>query len=356
MIIHYLKIAWRNLWKYKTQSAICIVGLAVGFVCFALSALWIHYETTYDSSYEGADRMYLVYKKDILSKSGYSIGLPYPVSTWLKRDMPDVEATCAFSWGAKGIRKTYLKSGTEPSAGAVLIPDKVRTEILMEYLDSTHIPFLWQLVLCNSVCATLDYASGDIAAKADSSSVRRMTALKNSISEMITHPVLKQTLEDVYYQYGKKQAYQLPPCEGTDVFRKLTEPYQGKILLVDFWSIFCAPCRLAIEKHADLRAKYRNHKDVQFIFITSEGESPEQPYKEYVEKHLKGEAVYRIPSSDYQRLRELFSFNGIPRYVLIGRNGEVLSDDYRNLYSVQVLEKDLKALGVDVDSVNEIKP
>lgn len=253
-------------------------------------------------------------------------------------------------------RKTHLKSGTEPSAGAVLIPDKVRTEILMEYLDSTHIPFLWQLVLCNSVCATLDYASGDIAAKADSSSVRRMTALKNSISEMITHPVLKQTLEDVYYQYGKKQAYQLPPCEGTDVFRKLTEPYQGKILLVDFWSISCAPCRLAIEKHADLRAKYRNHKDVQFIFITSEGESPEQPYKEYVEKHLKGEAVYRIPSSDYQRLRELFSFNGIPRYVLIGRNGEVLSDDYRNLYSVQVLEKDLKALGVDVDSVNEIKP
>ena len=103
MIIHYLKIAWRNLWKYKTQSAICIVGLAVGFVCFALSALWIHYETTYDSSYEGADRMYLVYKKDILSKSGYSIGLPYSVSTWLKRDMPDVEATCAFSWGAKGI-------------------------------------------------------------------------------------------------------------------------------------------------------------------------------------------------------------------------------------------------------------
>ena len=41
MIIHYMKVAMRNLLKYKTQSLISILGLAVGFVCFALSALWI---------------------------------------------------------------------------------------------------------------------------------------------------------------------------------------------------------------------------------------------------------------------------------------------------------------------------
>lgn len=97
MIQHYLKIAVRNLWKYKVQSAICIVGLAVGFVCFALSALWIHYETTYDSSYEGADRMYLVYRKDVLFSSGVA-SMPYQSATLLKREFPEVEATCAFQW------------------------------------------------------------------------------------------------------------------------------------------------------------------------------------------------------------------------------------------------------------------
>ena len=50
MIIHYLKIAWRNLMKYKVQNTVCIIGLAVGFVCFALSTLWISYEMTYDTS------------------------------------------------------------------------------------------------------------------------------------------------------------------------------------------------------------------------------------------------------------------------------------------------------------------
>ena len=44
MIKHYLKVAFRNLMKYKPQSFVSIIGLAVGFTCFALSVLWIRYE------------------------------------------------------------------------------------------------------------------------------------------------------------------------------------------------------------------------------------------------------------------------------------------------------------------------
>ena len=36
MWIHYLKIAWRNLLKYKMQSVISIMGLAVGMICFVV--------------------------------------------------------------------------------------------------------------------------------------------------------------------------------------------------------------------------------------------------------------------------------------------------------------------------------
>lgn len=44
MITHYLKVAFRNLVKYKTQTLISIIGLSVGFTCFALSVLWSRYE------------------------------------------------------------------------------------------------------------------------------------------------------------------------------------------------------------------------------------------------------------------------------------------------------------------------
>ncbi len=37
MFIHYLKIAWRNLLKYKIQNTISVLSLAVGVVCFAIT-------------------------------------------------------------------------------------------------------------------------------------------------------------------------------------------------------------------------------------------------------------------------------------------------------------------------------
>lgn len=52
MLRNYFKLAIRNLLKYKSQSVISIVGLAVGFTCFALATLWIRYEQTYDTFHE----------------------------------------------------------------------------------------------------------------------------------------------------------------------------------------------------------------------------------------------------------------------------------------------------------------
>lgn len=107
MIQHYFKIAFRNVLKYKTQSIIGIFGLAVGFTCFALANLWIHYEMTYDAYHEGADRMYILCKESVFGVNGYSTSMPYPASTVLKNDFPEVEAACAYTrWGQKVDLKT----------------------------------------------------------------------------------------------------------------------------------------------------------------------------------------------------------------------------------------------------------
>lgn len=57
MIQHYCKIAFRNILKYKTQSIISIIGLAVGnLLALHSQMLWIHYEITYDKFYEGLEQ------------------------------------------------------------------------------------------------------------------------------------------------------------------------------------------------------------------------------------------------------------------------------------------------------------
>jgi putative ABC transport system permease protein len=61
MIIHYFKIAFRNMWKYKTQSLSGIFGLAFGLACFVPAVYWMRYETSYDSFYPDAEHIYRVY-------------------------------------------------------------------------------------------------------------------------------------------------------------------------------------------------------------------------------------------------------------------------------------------------------
>ena len=72
MLHHYIKIAFRNLLKYKLQSFICIVGLAIGFTSFALSSLWIRYELTYDTFRKDADRIYYVRMESETDDQGLS--------------------------------------------------------------------------------------------------------------------------------------------------------------------------------------------------------------------------------------------------------------------------------------------
>lgn len=106
------KIAFRNILKYRTQSIISIIGLAVGFTCFALANLWIHYDTTYDAYHEGADRMYILCKENIFGTSGYSTYMPYPASTVLKNDFSEVEAACAYTRWTKA---TDIKVDGQPA-------------------------------------------------------------------------------------------------------------------------------------------------------------------------------------------------------------------------------------------------
>ena len=60
MIRHYLSLAWQQLGKYRLQSVVSIVSLAIGFACFALASMWIKYETTYDAFHRDADGLYTI--------------------------------------------------------------------------------------------------------------------------------------------------------------------------------------------------------------------------------------------------------------------------------------------------------
>ncbi|MDR0961162.1 MAG: ABC transporter permease, partial [Mediterranea sp.] len=115
MFLHYLTLAFRNLWKYRTQSLISIVGLAVGFVCFALANLWIHYEVTYDKTIQDIGRTYLMYSKNHVATSArYSIWSSMLAAPTLVREYPEVEAAASYR-----ISDTQVTANTTEKSGEV---------------------------------------------------------------------------------------------------------------------------------------------------------------------------------------------------------------------------------------------
>jgi len=108
MFKHTLKISFRNLWKYKTQTVISIIGLAVGFTCFSLATLWIRYESTYDSFHKNAKHLYMVIVPDSFREISFSIPSPFPA--YLKETFPEVKEAVNISGGRK---LTYELDGKE---------------------------------------------------------------------------------------------------------------------------------------------------------------------------------------------------------------------------------------------------
>ena len=93
MIKHNIKIAWRNLLKFRLQTSISILSLTVGMVCFALSALWLRYENSYDTWWPEHEDVYMLEYSDgsYDMERGYTPWTPYPNGDRLRENIPEIE-------------------------------------------------------------------------------------------------------------------------------------------------------------------------------------------------------------------------------------------------------------------------
>jgi hypothetical protein len=107
------------MWKYRSQTAISIVGLAVGFTCFALSALWIRYETSFDSFWKDADRTFVVNSSDDWHFGLTQRNLLDKLAPYLVETFPEVEAATCISLHNKA--RKFIIDGNKTEAYAISV-------------------------------------------------------------------------------------------------------------------------------------------------------------------------------------------------------------------------------------------
>ncbi|WP_083631236.1 TlpA family protein disulfide reductase [Labilibacter marinus] len=161
-------------------------------------------------------------------------------------------------------------------------------------------------------------------------------ALWGELKQNIDNDYLVSTGDALYsrtYDGANANAYALPQGKAADIFNKIIAPHKGKVLVVDFWATSCGPCVSGIKRMKETRKQYASNPDVDFVFITNDRSTPLSKYDKFVkEQDLIN--TYRISNNDYLYLRQLFKFNGIPRYVVIDKDGKVLNDNF-NMYQFE---------------------
>ncbi|WP_128546009.1 ABC transporter permease [Larkinella soli] len=76
MLVNYLKIALRNLWKHKTFALVNVLGMSVAFASCLLLFLTAWHELSFDDFHVDGDRMFLVYEQAGPANRGAAMAAP----------------------------------------------------------------------------------------------------------------------------------------------------------------------------------------------------------------------------------------------------------------------------------------
>ena len=122
---------------------------------------------------------------------------------------------------------------------------------------------------------------------------------------------LKQnTSEVVLYDENKKAT----------TLSAIIEANKGRIIYIDFWASWCAPCRAAFPSSRKLHEEFKE-KEIVFLYLSTDANFEAWKKANQFEK-LTENSYFIINPKTSEYLKKL-AIDFIPRYVLINSNGEI---------------------------------
>ena len=77
------------------------------------------------------------------------------------------------------------------------------------------------------------------------------------------------------------QPFELKNLEGE---RESLENMKGKVIVLDFWATWCAPCIMTFPAYQELIEKYKTDSDVKFLFVCLDKNKNEKEISQFLQK------------------------------------------------------------------------
>ncbi|WP_163718767.1 TlpA family protein disulfide reductase [Mangrovibacterium lignilyticum] len=106
-----------------------------------------------------------------------------------------------------------------------------------------------------------------------------------------------------------------------ELISKIIQEHQGKIIYLDIWAAWCSPCRKEMPNSTKLMNAL-NSDEVDFVYLCIDSE--EDKWKALISE-LNIEGSHYLATPDQSRfVYKLFEMNGVPQYILIDSNGNIV--------------------------------
>lgn len=102
---------------------------------------------------------------------------------------------------------------------------------------------------------------------------------------------------------------------------EVLKPYEGKVLIIDFWASWCKDCILALPKTEELKA---NNPNVEFVYFSLD-RSHDQ-WKRGLEKYgIADQKNYWFDEGWRNKFNDYIELNWVPRFIVLDRQGKIAS-------------------------------
>lgn len=164
----------------------------------------------------------------------------------------------------------------------------------------------------------------------------------SKFKEQVTDPSLVTHFEEKFLLKHKKhekikEVYLATADQEEVSLNELLYKNRGKLVYVDFWASWCAPCIAEMPASKKLQEEYKD-KSVTFVYISidSDGEKWRNS-AEHLKINIEDKDFIAInyPQASFYKEMELRS---IPRYMLFNKNGELLYQNAPAPSSEQIRE------------------
>lgn len=136
MIRNYFKIAWRNIVRQKSYTAINVLGLAFGVCACMVIYLITQYEFSFDKFHPDGDRIYrIVGEAQNAEGEKMFLNCPVPDVAGFQTQVPGFEAKSGFHFSDRGTSITIPEPNHSPKKFDNLIPNSYSSTAIITWPD-----------------------------------------------------------------------------------------------------------------------------------------------------------------------------------------------------------------------------